>query len=234
MKKKELLVISKCGKKIERYAFFRMIFFGVGTITLIIATIVSPQIESFNLDNMSESELFSNIEGSLFFWMIILLLLIFAIVILGFVVLGMFSRYVFQLKKVIQETASRYLRNIMICEISRPIIWIVQLFLIGKWNNIPLYLLNCVSLAISIFIVVHYKKWVLTFSDYELKLTDYSSLLTNLQIWMYAGGIFILISLIQIVGLWDGLFLFVVEAILLLLISISLWFFGKKVEWLFS
>ncbi|WP_371804304.1 hypothetical protein [Candidatus Lokiarchaeum ossiferum] len=233
MKKKEFSTISICGKAIEKYALFRIIFFGVGAITLFIATIISPQIESLNLDGMSDSELFSNIEGSLFFWLIISLLLIFAVVILGFIVLGMFFRYIMRLKDVTKETASLYLRNILICELSRPIIWIIQLFLIGKWNNSLLYLLNCISLAISIYIAIQYRKWILLFSDYDLKLTAYSSILTYLQIWMLAGGTFIILSLIQLIGLWTNLFLFVVEALLLLLISISLWFFGKKLDWLF-
>ena len=90
MEKASLAAIVLFGKKFERYAFFRIIFFGIGLVTLLISLLISPEIESLNVDNMTDAELFSN--GSLFFGAIILLIFIFGLSIIVFIVIGMFVK----------------------------------------------------------------------------------------------------------------------------------------------
>ena len=224
----EKTAIKLFGKTIERYAFFRMIFFGVGLVTLLIVLIYSPQLESLDIDTMTDEELIANV--SLFFGGIILLILIFILAIVGFIVLGMFVKYVIQLQKVTIKTASLFLRNIFVCEILRSIVWMTQLIFLN--STIPLYILNSISAGISVFVIIQFKKWVGHMGEYGLKSLEIIPLQSYLKIWQICIISFICLSFVQI--FFDELFLIILACGLLLLISIVLWFFGKKIIWLFS
>ncbi len=230
MEKASLAAIVLFGKKFERYAFFRIIFFGIGLVTLLISLLISPEIESLNVDNMTDAELFSN--GSLFFGAIILLILIFGLSIIGFIVLGMFGKYLIQLKKASRTTSSLFLRNIFVCELSRVVIWVIQLFFIGSVTQIPLYALNCISAGISIYEITQFKKWVGYILDYDFKPSEIIPLQKYLKIWNLCIISFICLSFIQF--FYDAFFLIILECCLLLVISVVLWFYGKKIIWLFS
>lgn len=221
--------IKLFGKKLERYAFFRIILFALCLVTLLIMLIISPQIESLDVDIMTDAELF---EGGLFFWGVILLLLIFFLSIIGFIVLWMFVRYVIQLQKVTIKTSSIYLRNIFVCEILRSMLWMTQLIFLSSVTRIPLYILNSISAGISIFVIIQFKKWVGFFGEYGLKLSEVIPLQPYLKIWQICIISFICLSFLQI--FFDELFLIILACGLLLLISVVLWFFGKKIIWLFS
>ncbi len=229
MEKTDLAAIELFGKKFERYAFFRIIFFGIGLGTLLILVLVSPELESLNLDDMTDAELLSS--GSLFFWGIILLILIFGLSIIGFIVLWMFSRYLVQLKIVSKTTSSLFLRNIFVCELSRVVIWVFQLFFIGSVTQIPLYALNCISAGISLYEITQFKKWVGFMEDFDFKPSEIIPLQKYLKIWNICIISFICLSFIQF--FYDALFLIILECCLLLVISVVLWFYGKKIIWLF-
>ncbi len=234
MKKTNFKVIASYGESLERYALFRIIFFGVGLIALVIALFVTPQIETLDINNMSDGEFFSAIAGSLLIWLILMLVLIFGVCIIGFVVLGLYGKYVIQLRNCMKITQSLFLRNVFICEALRPVLWVLQLFLIGSLNNVPLYLINCISMGVSLYEILQLRKWVGFFPDYEMKPSEFSSLRANLNIWMFSGIVFIAVSLIQVIGLSEGLFLIIIEGGSLLTISVAVWYFGKKIAWLFS
>ncbi len=221
--------IKLFGKKLERYAFFRIILFALCLVTLLIMLIISPQIESLDVDIMTDAELF---EGGLFFWGVILLLLIFFLCIIGFIVLWMFVRYVIQLEKVTIRTSSIFLRNIFVCEILRSMLWMTQLIFLSSVTRIPLYILNSISAGISVFVIIQFKKWVSFFGKYGLKLSEVIPLQPYLKIWQICIISFICLSFLQI--FFDELFLILLACGLLLLISVVLWFFGKKIIWLFS
>ena len=232
MGKKEFSEIELFGEKIERYAFFRIIFFGIALLTLIISSLVSPQIESLDIDNMSDAEFFSNIKGALLFWMIILLILIFSLCIIGFIVLGMFGKYIVQLKNVSKATSSLFLRNIFVCELSRSGVWFIQLFFLGSVSQIPLFILNAISAGISVYVIIQFKKWVGYMIEDEFKPSEIAPLQLFLKIWQISIISFICLSFLQI--FIDGFFLIILACGVLLLISVVLWFFGKKIIWLFS
>jgi hypothetical protein len=233
MKKTDFAAIEAYGEGLKKYAFFRMIFFGVGLITLVIGVILTPQIEILDINNITDGELLSSIEGSLFIWLILILILIFAVTIIGFIVLGMFGKYVIQLKKAAQILGSRFLRNILICEVFRPAIWIVQLFFIGSLNNIPLYLFNCISMGLSLYSIDQLKKWIKFYPDYGIEPSEVDSILANLNVWMFSGIVFLGASFIQIIGFFEGEFLLIIEGFSLLVISVAFWFYGKKIAWIF-
>ncbi len=217
------------GKTLERYAFFRIILFALGLVTLLITLIISPQLESLDVDVMTDAELF---EGGLLFWGIILILLIFFLTIIGFIVLGMFVKYLVQLQKVAIKTTSLFLRNIFVCEILRSMVWMTQLIFLSSVTRIPLYILNSLSAGISIFVIIQFKKWVSYMGEYGLKPSEISPLQSYIKIWQICIITFICLSFLQI--FIDELFLIILACGLLLLISVVLWFFGKKIIWLFS
>ena len=228
MEKTDLLAIELFGKKFERYAFFRMILFGVGLVTLLIMLIFSPQIESLDIDTMTDAELF---EEGLFLWGIILIILIFALAILGFIVLGMFIKYLIQLQKVSIKTSSIFLRNIFISEILRSMVWMTQLIFLGSESRIPSFILNSISAGISVFLITQLKRWVGYFGDYQLKPSEVFPLHSHVYAPALFKFSFICLSFLQI--FIDGLFLILLVCGLLLLISVVIWFFGKKIIWLF-
>lgn len=225
----EKKAIKLFGKTIERYAFFRIILFGIGLVTLLISLIVTPQIETLDFDSLTDADLF---EGSIFFWSIVLLLLIFAFTIIGFIVIGMFGKYLVQLIKVSKTTSSLFLRNILICELFRVIILIIQLFFLGSASQIPIYALNCSSLGISVYEITQFKKWVGFLGDYKLNPEEIISLQTYLKIWNICIISFIGLSFIQF--FYDEFFLIILECVLIIVISVVLWLFGKKIIWFFS
>lgn len=226
----EKTVIKIFGKKIERYAFFRIILFGIGLVTLLIVLIFTPQLESLNIDTMTDEELVSNL--SLFLGGIILLILIFILAIVGFIVLGMFIKFLIQLWKVSLTTTSLFLRNIFVCEILRSMLWMTQLIFIDSVNRIPLYILNAISAGISVYVIIQFKKWVGYVGDCGIKDSEVTPLQSYLKIWQICIISFICLSFLQI--FFDELFLIILACGLLLLISGVSWFFGKKIVWLFS
>jgi len=229
MEKTDSSTIKLLGKSFERYAFFRILLFGIGLVTLIIMLIFAPQIESLNIDTMTDAELF---EGGLFFWGIILLILIFALAILGFIILGFFVKYLIQLQKVSIKTSSLFLRNIFVSEILRSMVWMTQLIFLDSVSRIPLNILNSISAGISVYEIILFKKWVGFFGDYGLKPSEIIPLQTYLKIWQICIISFICLSFLQI--FIDGLFLTILACGLLIVISVVLWLFGKKIIWLFS
>ena len=118
--------IDVFGKKLTKYAYYRMIFFGIALLTLIISFNLLPQLEGVNIYNMSDAEFEAFIGDDLILW-IGLLVLIFFLAIIGAVVLVMYVKYVIQLKTVSDGTSSLYLRNIFLSELIRPVMWIIQL-----------------------------------------------------------------------------------------------------------
>ncbi|MHA1511039.1 MAG: hypothetical protein ACTSRX_04895, partial [Promethearchaeota archaeon] len=195
---------------------------------LVIMLIFSPQIESLDIDTMTDAELF---EEGLFLWGIILIILIFALAILGFIVLGMFIKYLIQLQKVSIKTSSIFLRNIFISEILRSMVWMTQLIFLGSESRIPSFILNSISAGISVYVITQLKKWVGYFGDFQLKPSEVIPLQSYLKIWLICIISFICLSFLQV--FIDGLFLILLACGLLLLISVVLWFFGKKIIWLF-
>ena len=228
MEKTDSLAIKLFGKSFERYAFFRILLFGIGLVTLIIMLIFAPQIDSLNIDTMTDAELF---EGGLFFWGIILLNLIFVLAILGFIILGFFVKYLIQLQKVSIKTSSIFLRNIFVSEILRSMVWMTYLIFLGSESRIPSFILNSISAGISVFLITQLKRWVGYFGDYQLKPSEVIPLHSYLKIWLICIFSFICLSFLQI--FIDGLFLILLVCGLLLLISVVIWFFGKKIIWLF-
>jgi len=152
--------------------------------------------------------------------------------IIRFIVLWMFVRYVIQLQKVTIKTSSIYLRNIFVCEILRSMLWMTQLIFLSSVTRIPLYILNSISAGISVFVIIQFKKWVGFFGEYGLKPSEVIPLQPYLKIWQICIISFICLSFLQI--FFDELFLILLACGLLLLISVVLWFFGKKIIWLFS
>jgi len=229
MEKSDLSTIRLFGKKFERYAFFRILLFGIGLVTLLIMLIFAPQIVSLDIDTMTDAELF---EGGLLFWGIILLILIFALAILGFIVLGMFVKYLIQLQKVSIKTSSIFLRNIFVSEILRSMVWMTQIIFLDSVSRIPLFILNSVSAGISIYEIILFKKWIDFFGDYGFKPSEIAPLHSYLKIWQICIISFICLSFLQI--FIDGLFLTLLACGILLLISGVVWLYGKKIIWLFS
>jgi len=231
--------IKLFGKKWTKYAYYRMIFFGIASLTLIISFDLLPKLEGVNIGNMSDAE-FTAFIGDDFILYIVLLVLILLLAISGMAVFVLYVLYVIQLKNVSNSESSRYLRNILMCELLRPVVWVVQLTFLDGMHQSGFQLLNCVSGGISIFVIIQFKKWVDSFQDYRIKSSGVTPLRSYLIVWMICIIGFSLTSLLQglglflqIIGEFNGLFLVIVEAALLLVISLMLWMFGKKLVSLF-
>lgn len=231
--------IKLFGKKLTKYAYYRMIFFGIASLTLIISFNLLPKLEGVDIGSMSDAE-FTAFIGDDFILYIGLLVLILFLAISGVAVFVFYILYVIQLKNVSNSESSRYLRNILMCELLRPVVWAVQLTFLDGMHQSGFQLLNCVSGGISIFIIIQFKKWVESFQDYRIRSSGVTPLQSFLTIWLICIFSFSLVSLlqgigifIQIIGEFNGLFLVIVEAALLLVISLILWLFGKKLVELF-
>ena len=231
--------IDLFGKKLTKYAYYRMFFFGIALLTLIISFNLLPQLEGVNITAMSDAEFSAFISDDLLLW-IALLLLIFFLAILGAVVIVMYVKYVIELKHVSDGTSSRFLRNIFVSELIRPVMWIFQLTLLDGMHQSGFQLFNVVSGGISFYVIIMFKKWVDTFQDYRISGSVVPRLRSLLNIWMICISAFSLASLLQgfglflqIIGEFNGLFLVIVECALLLVISLVLWLFGKKLVSLF-
>jgi hypothetical protein len=168
------------------------------------------------------------------------LVLILFLAISGVTVFVLYILYVIQLKNVSNSESSRYLRNILMCELLRPVVWAVQLTFLDGMHQSGFQLLNCVSGGISIFVIIQFKKWVESFQDNRIRSSGVTPLHSFLTIWLICIFSFSLVSLfqgigifIQIIGEFNGIFLVIIECALLLVISLILWMFGKKLVSLF-
>ncbi len=121
--------IETFGKKLTKYAYYRMIFFGIALITLMISFDLLTQLENVNIGSMTDTEFSAFIGDDFFLWML-LLVLIFFLAIAGAIVFGMYVKYVIQLRKA-SSTTSNPLHNIYVSELIQPVTWIIQIFLIG-------------------------------------------------------------------------------------------------------
>lgn len=231
--------IKLFGKKLTKYAYYRTIFFGIASLTLIISFNLLPKLEGVNISSMSDTE-FTAFIGDDFILYIGLLVLILFLAISGVTVFVLYILYVIQLKNVSNSESSRYLRNILMCELLRPVVWAVQLTFLDGMHQSGFQLLNCVSGGISIFVIIQFKKWVESFQDNRIRSSGVTPLHSFLTIWLICIFSFSLVSLfqgigifIQIIGEFNGIFLVIIECALLLVISLILWMFGKKLVSLF-
>ncbi|MHA1745707.1 MAG: hypothetical protein ACTSWW_06890 [Promethearchaeota archaeon] len=231
--------IKLFGKKLTKYAYYRMIFFGLALLALIISFDLLPQLEGVNINSMSDAEFEAFIADDITSW-ILLLIMIFLLAISGIAVIVLYILYVVQLSRVSDSESSHYLRNILLVELLRPVMWIIQLTFWNGMDQAEFQLLNCVSGGISIFVIIQFKTWVETFGNKRSSGSPITSLQSILSIWMISTIGFIFVSLLQglglflqIIGEFNGLFLVIIECSLLLVISFALWTFGKKIILLF-
>ena len=102
--------IESFGKKLTKYAYYRMIFFGIALITLIISFDLLTKLENVNIYSMNDEEFSAFIGEDFFIWML-LLVLIFFLVIVGAIVFGMYVKYIIQLRKVSSTTSNPLLHK---------------------------------------------------------------------------------------------------------------------------
>jgi len=226
--------IELFGKKLTKYAYYRIIFFGIAVLALIISFNLLPKLEGVNITNLSDAEFDAFIGEDLVSW-ILMLIMIFFLAISGMAVLVLYILYVVQLRRVSDSESSLYLRNIFLGELFRPVMWIIQLTFLNGMDQAGFQLLNCVSGGISIFEIIQFKKWVETFGNKRSSDSAITSLQSALTIWMICIIAFVVASLLQgfgiflqVIGEFNGLFLVIIECSLLLVISLVLWMFGKK------